>query len=185
MLYTGKGDKGDTGFFGSGKRISKASARPEALGACDELNSLLGVCKIAAQKKDVEITKANKTVSSVLADVQNNLFIVQGELAGAGTKVTAKKVTEAEDLIAHIEKELPPIRTFRVAGGTELSALLDYARAVSRRTERRAIAAVEAEEVRLGDQSKKYLNRLSTLLYALARLANVKSGKLEESPTYD
>lgn len=184
-LYTGKGDKGDTGYFGSKERVSKASARPEALGACDEINSLLGVCKVKASESALVVKEGNLSAEKVIDEVQQTLFIIQSELAGAEKTVPEEKVRIVERVIDSAEKELPEIKTFRVAGGTELSALLDYARAVSRRAERRVLAAIEAGEVALGEHSRQYLNRLSSLLYALARLANAKSGINEESPTYE
>jgi cob(I)alamin adenosyltransferase len=138
MLYTGKGDDGTTGLFGTEKRISKASSLSEALGSVDELNSLLGLCKVKAG----ELVVTKDTPASVVLDkVQQQLFVVQAELAGAPKKVHQERLTELEEYIGIIEKELPRLHSFRVAGGTELSALFDYARSVSRRAERRVIAA--------------------------------------------
>ena len=185
MLYTRKGDKGDTGFFGSDKRVSKASARPEALGALDELNSLLGVCKVNAEKQDFVTKEGNHSIAKILNEIQQNLFIVGSELAGAEKTISEDKVKRVEIIIADIEKELPEIKTFRIPGGTPISALFDYTRAVSRRLERKALAVCEEGEANMGDYSKQFLNRLSSLLYAFARLANVKSGIKEQSPTYE
>lgn len=185
MLYTRKGDKGDTGFFGSDKRVSKASARPEALGALDELNSFLGVCKVKAAQSDVTTKEGSHILSQTLNSIQQNLFIVQGEVAGATTKITEEKVKHDEQIIADIEKELPPIKMFKVAGGEQLSAMVDYARAISRRAERRVVKACEEEEARVSEHTLQYLNRLSSLLYALSRLINAKSGIKEQSPTYE
>lgn len=184
-LYTGKGDKGDTGFLGSKKRISKASPRPEALGTLDELNSLLGVVKTHGGA-NFSIEETKESVSTILSFIQHNLFIVGSEIAGGDKTISEEKVKYVEATIASIEKELPEIKHFRIPGGTHISALLDYARAVSRRLERKVIVACEEdEEVNVGEHSRQFLNRLSSLLYALARLANAKSGINEESPTYE
>jgi len=185
MLYTRKGDKGDTGFFGSNRRVSKASARPEALGALDELNSFLGVCKVKAEIRDTTTKEGGHILSKTLNDIQQNLFIVQGEVAGASTRITEEKVKQVEQIIADIEKELLPINTFKVAGGEQLSAMVDYARAVSRRAERRVVKVCETKEAQVSEHSLQYLNRLSSLLYALSRLINAKSGIKEQSPTYE
>ena len=183
MLYTRKGDGGTTKTFGCDQRISKSSAVAEALGNLDEINSLLGLIKI----------KAPADTAAAVATAQQNLFTIQAELAGADKRLTEDKVTEAEKIIDRIEKELPPITTFFVSGGTELAALCDFARTVARRAERRVVAV--NEEGLLADPAVgkpaisapalAYLNRLSSLLYALARLANHKSGITEESPQYN
>ena len=83
-----------------------------------------------------------------------------------------------------IEKELPPIKTFFISGGTELAAMFDIARTISRRAERRVVGVVEEEDRKVGEFTKAYLNRLSSLLYALARKANFRAGVTEEGPDY-
>jgi cob(I)alamin adenosyltransferase len=177
MLYTGKGDSGETSIFGSCERLSKASPVIEALGALDEINSLLGVCKMrAASNGDGEMSK-------LVGDAQQSLFVVQAEVAGAPKELSEHKVAEMEEKIGAIERQLPPITTFFVAGGTELSAMFDYARAVSRRAERRLIAYKDFGGS-ISPASLRYANRLSSLLYALSRVANVKSEVAEEKPTY-
>lgn len=184
-LYTGKGDKGDTGFLNSKKRISKGSPRPEALGTLDELNSLLGVVK-THEEASFSVAETGEDIKKILSFVQQNLFIIGSELAGGDKTISEQKVKYVEATITSIEKELPEIKHFRIPGGTHVSALLDYARAVSRRLERKVIVACEEEEdVRVGEHSRQFLNRLSSLLYALARLANRKSGINEELPTYE
>ena len=188
MLYTGKGDGGTTKTFGCDQqRISKSSELPEALGTLDELNSFLGLCKIRAkqvQDSGVTIGRKKYKTSAILRDVQETLFIVQAEVAGAPKKVRKSKVTEIELIINTIEKQIPPIVSFSIAGGTELSALLDVARTFSRRAERRVVGVHEMGLRKLGDNTRAYLNRLSSLLFALARLANHASGIQEENPTY-
>jgi len=188
MLYTGKGDGGTTKTFGCNQqRISKSSEIPEALGTLDELNAFLGLCKVRAltvQDSGVMIGKKNYSTSAILRDVQETLFIIQAEVAGAPKKVGKAKVTHVEKLINTIEQEIPPIVSFSIAGGTELSALLDVARTMSRRAERRLVAVHELELRKLSDNTRAYANRLSSLLFALARLANARSGIKEENPSY-
>ena len=188
MLYTGKGDKGTTKIFGCDQqRISKSSELPEALGTLDELNSFLGLCKVRAQTvQDSGVTLGKKILktSAILRDVQGTLFIIQAEVAGAPKKVGKRKVTAVENITNAIEKEIPPIKTFSIAGGTELAALLDVARTLARRAERRVTAVHELGLRTLSPNTQAYLNRLSSLLFALARLANFKSGIAEEAPSY-
>ena len=175
MLYTGKGDSGTTTAFGCDQtRISKSSELPEALGAVDELNSFLGYVK----------TRADEASARVVRDAQETLFIVQAELGGAPKSVDEKKVAELEEHIAAIEQDIPPLKGFSVAGGTELSALFDTARAIARRAERRVIALEEAGIRTLASATKAYLNRLSSLLFALARKANHDADVAEETPSY-
>jgi len=194
MLYTGKGDNGRTGLFGCDQRMSKSSAIAEALGALDEINSLLGWCKVKAVSPsgDPELALGRKKLSAVLAEVQDSLFSVQAELAGAPKRLSASALRRTEKLIEAIEAELPPIKSFVVAGGTELAAILDVARTVSRRAERRAVLATEPSvagardnlRAKLAPSTLAYLNRLSSLLYALARLANHRAKVMERGPEY-
>lgn len=95
-----------------------------------------------------------------------------------------KKVKEIEKIIDDIEKELPPIESFFIAGGKKLAVLFDIARTIVRRAERRVIEVDNEKKVKVGESTKAYLNRLSSLLYALARLTNHKFGITEESPDY-
>lgn len=176
MAYTGKGDKGQTKLYHCDQRLSKSSKVAEALGTLDEINSLLGWCK----------TKAffDKNISAVIEETQNCLFSVQAELAGAPKKLSRGALTKAETFIKNIDKELPPIKSFIVPGGTELSAMLDVARTVARRAERQTVSVFESGEVKLQASTLAYLNRLSSLLYALARLVNHRAGVGEKKPEY-
>ena len=177
MLFTGKGDGGTTTVFGCNQqRISKSSELPEALGALDELNAYLGFVKMRAGK--------NKRIAHTLRDVQETLFIIQAEVAGADKTVEEATTSHVEKLINGIEKELPPLKGFSIAGGTELSALLDVARTLARRAERRLTTVVEAGGRELPPETKAYMNRLSSLLFALARLANHDASVPEENPKY-
>lgn len=176
MLYTGKGDDGTTTTFGCcDQRFSKSSAVAEALGTLDEVNSFLGVVKMNPHAREV---------AKILADVQQNLFTVQAEVAGADKHIEQAKVSDLEMMINAIEAELPPIKSFFVSGGTPLSALLDFARTLSRRAERRVVGVHDEGLVVVGAGTLAYLNRLSSLLYALARQVNHKSGITEEPPNY-
>jgi len=177
MLYTGAGDDGTTKLFHCDQqRISKSSEIPEALGALDELNAFLGFVKVRAT--------AEPLISDILRETQENLFIIQAGVAGADKKIEESAVRNIEELIGKIEKEIPPVNNFCVTGGTELSALLDVARTLARRAERRVVAIEEKKLRALAPETKTYLNRLSSLLFALAHLANHLAGVAEESPHY-
>ncbi len=176
-LFTGKGDGGTTKVFGCNQqRISKSSELPEALGTLDELNAYLGFVKMRA--------KDSSRIAASLRAVQEDLFIVQAQVAGADKKLKEGLVEEVSAFVNEIEKEIPPITRFSIAGGTELSALLDVARTLVRRAERRVIAVQEMKLRELPNETMAYLNRLSSLLFALARLANHEQGVKEENPRY-
>jgi cob(I)alamin adenosyltransferase len=183
MLYTRKGDNGTTKTFGCSQRISKSSKTAEALGSLDEINSFLGLCKVASQKSGFGIS--GQSFESIVHTIQETLFIVQAELAGSPMTVSEEKVKEVEKWTDAIEQELPPIKTFFISGGTELAALFDVARTVSRRAERRVVDAIEEGTVKVGDWTKAYLNRLSSVLYALARMSNHLADIPEIPPNYN
>jgi cob(I)alamin adenosyltransferase len=182
MLYTRKGDSGTTKTFGCDQRISKSSTIAEALGSLDEINSFLGLCKVKARKEKLFIGKVE--VGQMVHDIQKNLFIIQAELAGASMSIDEEKLKELETIVDTIEKELPQIKTFFISGGTELASLFDVARTISRKAERRVIAVADEGKLEIKDTTKAYLNRLSSILYAFARLTNFRSGVNEESPDY-
>lgn len=188
MLYTRKGDTGTTKTFGCDQRISKSSSITEALGSLDEINSFLGLLKV-------------KSGDERIGQIQQDLFIIQAELAGADKTITEEKVKWQENIIDTIEKSLPPITTFFVSGGTELASLTDIARTIARRAERRVVGVVDeykttppngtppsqgGEDRRIiGAHSLAYLNRLSSVLYAYARDFNHQAGIVEEPPKYE
>ncbi len=190
MLYTRAGDRGTTKTFGCDQRISKSSAIAEALGSLDEVNSFLGLCKVFSKTKNYKLKTIN--FSDIVHGIQENLFIVQAELASALKTISKDKVTEVEKLVDAIEKELPPIKTFFISGGTELASLFDVARTLARRAERRVVAVNESFDktqdkegkAKVGADTLAYLNRLSSLLYALTRLTNHKAGIAEQPPSY-
>ncbi len=181
-LFTGKGDKGTTKTFGCDQRISKSSTIAEALGTLDEVNSFLGLVKVESEVSGYVYD--TKKFSLIVHAIQENLFTIQAELAGADKKIGEEKVKEAEGIINGIEKLLPPITTFFISGGTKIASLFDVSRTLARRAERRVVG-VHDEGVRLvGEHTLAYLNRLSSLLYALARLSNHISGINESAPSY-
>jgi len=183
-LFTKKGDDGTTGTFGCNQRMSKSSLTAEALGSLDEINSYLGFLKIRSRDSGFKVPEG-KTFEEVIAEVQQNLFIVQAETAGADKKIEEEKVKKVENMINDIEKELPPIKSFFVSGGCELSSTFDFARTIARRAERRVVEAHEQKVPTISSFTLAYLNRLSSLLYAMARLSNHLSGIKEEKPTYN
>lgn len=177
MLYTGAGDDGTTKIFCCDQqKISKSSEIPEALGALDELNAFLGFVKVRGA--------GGPRIADALREMQENLFIIQAEVAGTNKKIHEDAVKDIERLINEIEKEIPPIKGFSIAGGMELSALLDIARTLARRAERRIVASKDAQACKLSNETLVYVNRLSSLLFALARLANHQAGVVEETPHY-
>lgn len=186
MFYTGKGDKGDTNLFSSkpGERLSKTKPVFEVLGTMDELNSLLGLCR--SRSKNFTINLEGKTIpaAGIFHELQEALFIVQAELAGADKHLGESAVKKLEALIRAIEKEIPPIAEFRVTGEVELGAWCDFARALSRRAERALLNYAEKNPEAVSENTRKYLNRLSSVLYALARVITRQSGASEKPPTY-
>jgi cob(I)alamin adenosyltransferase len=164
-IVTRTGDAGETGL-GDGSRVSKDSPRIEAIGAVDELNSILGVL-LAEPLPDA--------VAHCLTDVQHDLFDLGGELSIPGyVAVTEVHVTRVEAAVETFNADLTPLKEFILPGGTRAAALAHVARTVCRRAERSLIrlAAVEA----VSERSRIYLNRLSDLLFVLARAINRAGG---------
>ncbi|MEK7080977.1 MAG: cob(I)yrinic acid a,c-diamide adenosyltransferase [Patescibacteria group bacterium] len=184
MLYTRKGDNGTTKTFGCDQRISKSSIIAEALGALDEANSFLGLARARTEGKSFEIGKKKMDFANLILDAQQNLFIVQAEVAGSAMSITAEKIKEIESIIDGIEKILPPIKNFFISGATKDGAVLDITRTIVRRAERRVIAAKEEGKITVSAESLSYLNRLSSLLYALARISSHLEGVEEIKPDY-
>ena len=182
-FFTGKGDGGSSKLFDSepGKRVSKTAPVFECLGQLDELNSLIGWCKAACPET---LEAQGQKVRLALHDVQNHLFTIQAEVAGAQKSVPLSSVEQLGAFIKAIENSLPEVKSFLVPGGTELSSRLDVARAVSRRAERRLVTLHESGERSVTASSRAYANRLSSLLYALTRFANHDAGVPESPPDY-
>ncbi|TSD06331.1 MAG: ATP:cob(i)alamin adenosyltransferase [Parcubacteria group bacterium Greene0714_7] len=176
MLYTRKGDDGTSGLFGTKDRLPKNSPIYDALGALDELNSLLGMCR--ARLVSYSLFQLQNSIERS----QESLFIIQAELAGAEKVLTQEHVDTLENAVDSIEKLIENPHAFIIPGATELSGLLDYARAVSRRTERVVISVSTTHTI--SSTSTAYLNRLSSFLYALARYAAAEARAQESSPSY-
>ncbi|MEI6296622.1 MAG: cob(I)yrinic acid a,c-diamide adenosyltransferase [bacterium] len=181
MLYTGNGDNGYSKLFGCEQEIGKDSEIFEILGIFDELNSFLGICKVKANNHKIS---KEQTFSEILEEIQQNLFIIQANLAGANKVFGLEKTIKTEEIINEIEKELPKIRSFCVSGGNELSTYLDFARTIARKAERGFVKIQTIKAVFNNENIAPFLNRLSSLLYALSRFANLKSGFKEINPTY-
>lgn len=188
MLYTGRGDDGTTKAFDSKCRFSKNTALAEALGTLDELNSLLAISKTGSRKAEQQVTVLvdgnQHALDEVLKAIQEHLFIAQAELGGAGQTLSGEQVQYLEQVIASVEETIPPLTAFSVPGGAVLSAQLDHARAVARRMERRVLAVHEAGDRAVSTHTLAYINRLSSVLFALARLTNHVYGIKEEPPKY-
>jgi cob(I)alamin adenosyltransferase len=172
-IYTRGGDRGETSL-GDGSRTSKLDPRIEAFGAVDELNSHLGVA-LAGDVAD--------EARAALERVQNELFDVGADLSvpyepgDERLRVVQGSIDGLEGLCDRFNAELPELRSFVLPGGTETAARLHVARAVCRRAEREALRA--GREVDVNPLVTVYLNRLSDLLFILARAANAGSGRDE------
>ncbi len=172
-IYTKSGDGGQTSFFG-GRRASKDDPRVAAYGDVDELNSAIGVA-VATDPVDLEY--------DLLTGIQRDLFSVGARLASPDPEKVAKslentaipdvRITELESAIDRIEAELTELSSFILPGGTTKSARLHCARSVCRRAERSVVALARHETVL--PVALTYLNRLSDLLFVVARLANHRS----------
>ena len=184
MLYTRKGDGGTTKTFSCDQRVSKSSSIAEALGSLDEINSFLGLIKIKTGDISFKLPNKEVLVSDTVNRIQQDLFIIQAELAGADKTILEEKVKWLEEIIDGIEKTLPPIKTFFVSGGVELATLSDIARTIARRAERRVVGVVEDGKIKVGKDTLAYLNRLSSALYAFARSFNHLANITEEPPKY-
>lgn len=172
MVYTGRGDRGRTDLS-SGERVSKSSERIEAYGTVDELNSLIGVCRSFTDEKVEE-----------LEEIQNELHILQAELANRepDTKVTEENIDRLEDRCDFYQDECPPLTSFILAGGSKSAAQLHNARSVARRAERRIVRLDQDEELR--EEVLSYINRLSDLLFLMARHENHLIDVEEKNPKY-
>jgi len=189
ILYTGYGDNGTTTLFHCDQgRISKSADIIEALGVLDELNAYIGVVKVYANEEQMKIPlNAKKKVlfSNILNDIQQTLFIIQAELAGSDMTVKKQNLNNIEKIISVISVALPPITSFTVSGGSILSAKLDFSRTLARRAERRIITVLDGGGRNIGIHTIAYLNRLSSVLFALSRYSNYLLSIPEEHPKYN
>lgn len=170
-VYTKSGDQGDTSLV-DGSRVSKADLRVASYGDVDELNSVLGIARVG-------LTDAQ--LDAMLGRVQNELFVLGADLASpAGVpvpRVSEELVGALERDIDQLMEELEPLREFILPGGNQLAATLHLARTVARRAERTVVAL--AADTEITDAAIRYLNRLSDLLFVMARVANKRSGTPE------
>jgi cob(I)alamin adenosyltransferase len=173
-IYTRTGDAGDTGLFGGG-RVPKDDPRVEAYGDVDELNAALGMARA------VELMPR---IDEVLVPVQRDLFAIGALLATPDrdrmaqhlqkARIDEHRIAQLEQSIDDAESELEPLRAFVLPGGTPKAAALHVARTVCRRAERRIVRL--QHDVELPQLVVIYMNRLSDLLFSLARLANKRAG---------
>ena len=172
-IYTKTGDGGDTSLFDR-TRVSKADPRVDAYGEVDELNACLGAARAAG---------VGSELATALELIQKDLFALGARLADPSARIaarvtkaaiTAETVERLEQLIDRLETEIPPLGSFILPGGSPGGASLHLARTVCRRAERRVIALGEVDPILVA-----YLNRLSDLLFVMARSANHRAGELD------
>lgn len=174
-IYTKTGDRGETGLYG-GMRVSKDDARVAAYGTVDEANAALGMARAYY---------ADKAVNDDLETIQNALFDVGADLATPQdskqrsklTPIDEADVARLERLIDRYDGELEDLKSFILPGGHEAAATLHFARTVVRRAEREVVALSRHEAV--NPQVAVYLNRLSDLLFVMARVVNMRMGVSE------
>ena len=167
-IYTRTGDDGSTGL-GDGNRVAKNSSRVEAYGTVDELNSAVGMLR--ASNIPAELDES-------LSNIQHRLFDLGGELCIPGAlSISDAHIEELEQLLDQHNSTIPPLQEFVLPGGTTAGAACHMARAICRRAERRVCALAESEQV--NPATIRYLNRLSDLLFVLARVINLTSGENE------
>jgi cob(I)alamin adenosyltransferase len=161
QIATRTGDQGTTGL-GDNTRVSKNSLRVHAMGEVDELNSHLGVLLCEDMPPDVRV---------LLVEIQHQLFNLGGELSIPGFQLLKPEAVLAlDDALAHYNKALPRLQEFILPAGTRAASLSHVCRTVARRAER-SVVALESQEM-LNDAPRQYLNRLSDLLFVLARVLN-------------
>ncbi len=173
-IYTKTGDGGETGLFG-GERVSKDSPRIEAYGAVDELNSVIGVVRSLRPSEDID---------SVLKKIQTDLFVLGADLATQKSSkrrivpnIRASHIKPLEIFIDTFQDSLPPLESFVLPGGSPAAAQLHFARTVCRRAEVLTVRLSRSETI--NSSVCIYLNRLSDLLFVLARYANSIEGGSE------
>jgi len=172
-IYTRRGDAGETDLFG-GSRIGKEESRVEAYGAVDELNALAGLCAATTTHEDLR---------SALRSVQEQLLGLGADLASAdpgrsggdAAGPRSEHVVDLENHIDALERELEPLKRFILPGGTRAAAAFHVARTVCRRAERRLVAL--HRETPVSDVALSYVNRLSDLLFVMARVENRRAGQ--------
>ena len=171
-IYTRTGDQGETGLPG-GARVAKDADRLETVGTIDELNATLGMVRAELLPEDID---------RLIERIQHELFAIMAELAAAGADVPgartmgATDVRALEEAIDRYEAALEPLREFILPAGTRPAAGLQLARTVCRRAERRLITLARDQRSNVAGSLTAYLNRLSDLLFVLARAVNARAG---------
>jgi cob(I)alamin adenosyltransferase len=172
-IYTRTGDDGSTGL-GSGERRLKCDSRVEAYGTVDEANACIGLAR-------VHTGAAHPAIDAVLARIQNDLFDLGADLAVPDTgepldyeplRIVPAQVERLERDIDLLNRDIAPLKSFVLNGGTPAAAALHLARTVARRAERLAVALAQDPAERVNPEAVKYLNRISDLLFVAARAAN-------------
>lgn len=181
-IYTRRGDEGETGLLG-GDRVPKSDLRVEAYGTVDELNAAVGLARSLAREAGEELLEDGR-----FKKIQDDLFAVGARLAAADPDRAREKglvpdlppgrVEDLEAWIDELDEELPELDAFLLPGGSPAAAQLHAARTVCRRAER-AVVRLAREREGLADVVLPYLNRLSDLLFTLARAANRRAGAPE------
>jgi len=187
-LYTGKGDSATTTLFHCDQgRISKSANIIETLGTLDELNAYLGIVKVQSSIDNfkLKINKKSIPYTKIIEDLQQKLFIIQAEIAGSNIFITKNNLKEIELIIKYISETIPPIKSFTLSGGSLLSSELDYSRTLARKAERNIVKVQEEGFKTLNTVTISYMNRLSSLLFAMSRYANHILAIPETHPKYD
>jgi len=169
-IVTKTGDKGTTGL-GDGNRVDKNSLRVEAMGTVDETNSIVGI--VVAEYRTSE--GPEQAIADLLQKVQNDLFDLGGELSMPGFQLIGEQhVERLEEWIVEYNEQLPPLKNFILPGGNPAASYCHLARSVCRRAERDVVSLSQQEE--LNGPLQRYLNRLSDLLFVLARTLARQAG---------
>ncbi len=176
-IYTKTGDLGKTSLWG-GQRVDKNTVRVTAYGTVDELNAMLGI---------VRAHGIDTTLNTPLARIQNQLFVLGGDLASPSDSSKTKRISDEhivqlEQEIDQFESELEPLRQFILPGGVPSAAYLHMARTICRRAERHVVTLASQEPINQATMS--YLNRLSDWLFVVARVANARAGMHDIPVTY-
>lgn len=182
-IYTKSGDDGTTGLVG-GRRVAKDNVRVEAYGTVDEANSFIGAAVVIATgalSPPPHDTRTASRIAETLSSIQHDLFDLGADLAtpvardekpSSALRITEHQVARLEKIIDDYNEKLQPLNSFVLPGGTPLSASLHVARVATRRAERCAVSLMQLEPQETSAVAIRYLNRLSDLLFVLARVAN-------------
>lgn len=177
-IYTKTGDKGETGLYGA-ERVPKDHPRVEAYGTVDEANSALGLARSLLPAQHADLQGDLEYLQNALFDLGADLATRQGSpYAKNVTRLDAADVERLEHLIDRYQEEAPPFTGFIHPGGHPAAAALHLARTITRRAERCVVSLSHQEEINL--EAQRYLNRLSDLLFTLARVVNAREGFSEE-----